>query len=74
MAFADNVKRLREAKNYSQAELAELVGVSQPMINYLETGRKIPTVFLAVDIARNLETTVEQLVDGDEGGQRHEGQ
>lgn len=74
MAFADNVKRLREAKNYSQAELAELVGVSQPMINYLETGRKIPTVFLAVDIARKLETTVEQLVDGDEGGQRHEGQ
>lgn len=64
MAFADNVKRLREAKNYSQAELAELVGVSQPMINYLETGRKIPTVFLAVDIARSLDTTVEQLVDG----------
>lgn len=75
MAFADNVKRLREAKNYSQAELAELVGVSQPMINYLETGRKIPTVFLAVDIARKLDTTVERLVDGgDEGGQRHEGQ
>ena len=64
MSFADNVKRLREAKNYSQAELAELVGVSQPMITYLETGRKIPTVFLAVDIARKLETTVEELVNG----------
>lgn len=64
MAFADNLKCLREAKNYSQAELAEMVGVSQPMINYLETGRKIPTVFLAVDIARKLDTTVEQLVDG----------
>lgn len=64
MAFADNIKRLREAKNYSQAELAEMVGVSQPMINYLETGRKIPTVFLAVDIARKLDTTVEELVNG----------
>lgn len=64
MAFADNIKRLREAKNYSQAELAEMVGVSQPMINYIETGRKIPTVFLAVDIARKLDTTVEELVNG----------
>ena len=67
MGFADNVKRLREEKDYSQAELAKMVGVSQPMINDYEKGRKVPTVITAVDLARKLDTTVEQLVNGDSG-------
>ena len=64
MAFADNVKRLREEKEYSQAELAKLVGVSQPLINDYEKGRKVPTVITGVDLAKKLDTTVEQLVNG----------
>ena len=67
MGFADNVKRLREEKDFSQAELAKMVGVSQPMINDYEKGRKVPTVITAVDLARKLDTTVEQLVNGDSG-------
>lgn len=75
MAFSDNVKRLRERKNYSQSELAELVGVSQQAIADYEKGKKIPNIVTGVDLARKLDTTVEWLVDGgDEGGQRHEGQ
>lgn len=67
MGFADNVKRLREEKDFSQAELAKMVGVSQPMINDYEKGRKVPTVITAVDLARKLDTTVEELVNGDTG-------
>ncbi len=67
MGFADNVKRLREEKDFSQAELAKMVGVSQPMINDYEKGRKVPTVITAVDLARKLDTTVEELVNGDSG-------
>ena len=74
MALSDNVKRLRERKNYSQSELAELVGVSQQAIADYEKGKKIPNIVTGVDLARKLDTTVERLVDGgDEGGQRHEG-
>lgn len=67
MGFADNVKRLRKEKDFSQAELAKMVGVSQPMINDYEKGRKVPTVITAVDLARKLDTTVEELVNGDTG-------
>ena len=63
MAFSDNVKRLRERKNYSQSELAELVGVSQQVIADYEKGKKIPNIVTGVDLARKLDTTVEQLLD-----------
>lgn len=63
MAFSDNVKRLRERKNYSQSELAELVGVSQQAIADYEKGKKVPNIITGVDLARKLDTTVEQLLN-----------
>lgn len=63
MSFADNVKRLRLVKSYSQSELGALIGVSQQMISDYENGRKIPTIETCVDLARKLDTTVEQLLD-----------
>lgn len=65
MAFSDNVKALREGKGYSQAELARLANVSQPMVNDYEKGKKLPTIVTGVDLARALDTTVEKLVEGD---------
>lgn len=66
MAFADNVKRLREIKEYSQAELAKWTGVTQQTINDYEKGKKLPTIVTAVDLAKALGTTAEKLVDSDE--------
>lgn len=62
MAFADNVKRLREQKGLSQVELAEMVDVTQPMIAQYEKGLKIPTIITGVQLAKCLETTCEELV------------
>lgn len=64
MAFSDNVKKLRENKDFTQAELASAVGVSQQMINDYEKGRKVPTIITGVDLARKLDTTAEELVYG----------
>ena len=64
MSFAENVKRLRKEKNYSQKELAKLVGISQPMINDYENGKKIPSFFTGVELARKLGTTSEELLYG----------
>ena len=72
MSFADNVKRLRLVKNYSQSELGALIGVSQQMIADYENGRKKPTIETCVDLARKLDTTVEQLVDSLEGTSKKE--
>lgn len=64
MAFSDNAKRLREEKQYTQAELGKLVGVSQQVIGDYEKGKKLPTIVTGVDLAKALGTTVEELVEG----------
>lgn len=65
MSFADNLKKAREMKDISQAQLANAVGVSQPTIAQYEKGLKLPTVITAADIARRLGTTCEELVRND---------
>jgi putative transcriptional regulator len=44
-----------------QAELAAEVGVSRETISAIECGRQIPSVTLALALARRLETPVETL-------------
>ena len=63
MAFAENVKRLREAKGLTQAELANLVEVSQPTVAQYEKGLKVPTIITGVLLAKRLNTTCEKLVN-----------
>ncbi len=67
MAFSDNVKRLREAKGYSQAELGKILDVSQQTISDYEKGKKQPTIVTGVDLAKALGVTVEELVSGSGG-------
>lgn len=62
MSFAENVKRLREDKGLTQADLAKLVGVAQSTIAQYEIGIKIPTIVIGVSLARRLGTTCEELV------------
>lgn len=74
MGLPDNIKRLREERGYTQAELGGLVGVAQQVIADYEGGKYRPSIETGVRLANALDTTVEQLVNGDEGGQRHEDQ
>ena len=56
--------RLREERtrgNLTQAQLAELVGVSRKTINTVENGVFIPSTVLSLRLAKALGTTVEQL-------------
>ena len=56
--------RLREERarhNLTQADLAALVGVSRKTINTVENEVFIPSTFLALRLARALNTTVEKL-------------
>ena len=64
MSLAENLRSLRTAKGYSQAELAKFVGVSQQTISQVETSQISLNVETAVAIAKKLDTTAEQLVDG----------
>lgn len=51
----------RTRRNLTQAQLAELVGVSRKTINTVENGIFVPSTVLALRLARALETTVEAL-------------
>jgi len=58
----------RAIKNITQAELAELIGVSRQTINTIESNKYVPSTILALKIARVFEKPVEQiflLEDGD---------
>lgn len=51
----------RARRNLTQAGLAEMAGVTRRSINAIETGRMVPSVLLAIRIARALGVTVEEV-------------
>ena len=63
-ALAELGNRLREArgaKGWTQAQLAERIGVSRKTINTVENGVFVPSTILAVKLASALEARVETL-------------
>lgn len=61
----NRVRELRTARELSQENLGEALGVSRQTINSIENGRYLPSLPLAIDIARHFGTTVEQIFDQD---------
>ncbi|MFT3809118.1 MAG: helix-turn-helix transcriptional regulator [Micropepsaceae bacterium] len=62
--MSDLGTRLREARTeagLTQAQLAELIGVSRKTINTVENGVFVPSTTLALKLARALKTNVESL-------------
>ena len=51
----------RAIKNITQAELAELIGVSRQTINTIESNRYVPSTVLALKIARVFGKPVEEI-------------
>lgn len=60
------IKVERAKKNWTQAILAEKVGVSRQAINSIETGRYIPSTLLALKMAKVFETNVESVFQLDD--------
>ena len=59
----NRLKVLRAACDWSQADLAERLGVSRQTVNALETGKYDPSLPLAFKIARVFELTIEEIFD-----------
>jgi putative transcriptional regulator len=64
------VREKRTVAGLSQAELAEALGVSRQTINAIETGKYLPSLPLAIGLARYFDTTVELLFDPDTDARR----
>jgi putative transcriptional regulator len=63
----NSVRDRRSKRELSQGALAKAMGVSRQTINAIETGRYLPSLPLAIGLARFFETTVEDLFRPDPG-------
>jgi putative transcriptional regulator len=61
----NRLKVLRAERDWSQAHLAELLGVSRQTVNALETGRYDPSLPLAFKIARVFDQPIESIFSED---------
>ncbi|WLI88170.1 helix-turn-helix transcriptional regulator [Massilia sp. R2A-15] len=55
------MKLQRARRNLTQAQLADLSGITRKSINAIESGRMVPSILLALKLARTLGVTVEEL-------------
>jgi len=57
----NNIKIERARFNFTQADLADKIGVSRQTINAMEKNKYVPSTLLALKIARLFKTAVEDL-------------
>ncbi len=57
----NKIRDLRREQGLSQEELARRCGVSRQTINAIENNKYDPTLSLAFHLARELDTTVDEL-------------
>ena len=62
----NDVKERRALRGLSQGELAAALSVSRQTINSIEKGRYVPSLPLALALARYFETTVEEMFREDD--------
>ena len=59
MRLAENLKRLRKKKGWSQKQLAEHIGSHLPHLNRIETGKYNPSHDVVQRLARALDLTID---------------
>jgi putative transcriptional regulator len=59
----NHLRELRAAKEWSQSDLADKLGVSRQTVNAIETERYDPSLPLAFQIARLFKKTIEDIFE-----------
>lgn len=59
----NSLRVLRAERDWSQAELADQLGVSRQTVNALETGKYDPSLPLAFKIARLFDRLIDEIFD-----------
>jgi putative transcriptional regulator len=57
----NTIKVERAKKNWTQADLAEKIGISRQAMNSIETGKFVPSTLLALKLAHVFGTPVEEI-------------
>lgn len=61
----NRISSLRAERAWTQADLAQLIGVSRQTINAIETGKFDPSLPVAFRLARLFDLTIEDLFTDD---------
>ena len=61
--MTNRLRELRGARGWSQADLAERLGVSRQSVNAIETGRFDPSLPLAFKLARLFGLAIEEMFE-----------
>ena len=59
--FVCKLKRYRQLKELTQEQLADIVGVRRETIMRLEAGKYNPSLKLAIDISKAVNTPIEEI-------------
>ena len=59
--MTNDIRRLRTERGLTQADLADAMRVSRQTINAIETGRYLPSLPLAIELARYFGKPVEEV-------------
>jgi putative transcriptional regulator len=61
LSIHNRIKELRNAREWTQEQLAKAVGVSRQSINSIERGRYVPSLELALTFARVFDCSTDQI-------------
>lgn len=64
MDFKENLKRLRKNKKLTQKQLGELIGKKEITVRNYESGKAVPPLKVIEEIAKALNTSINELVTG----------
>jgi putative transcriptional regulator len=62
----NHIRKARTEKHWSQGQVAQKTGVARQTINAIENSRSVPTLELALKLARAFDMRVEELFQLDE--------
>jgi len=67
MDIGSRIRRKREALSITQQELAQALHISPQYISTVENNKKIPSLALISELAKQLGASIDFLVSGEEG-------
>jgi len=59
----NSIRELRIRKNLTQQQLANMVGISKKTISAYETGKAVPSLRVAIKLAKVLDVSLDDLFD-----------
>jgi putative transcriptional regulator len=67
LSVKNHLRVLRAEQAWSQAQLAEHLGVSRQTVNAIETGKYDPSLPLAFSLARTFKRRIEEIFETESG-------